>query len=124
MQESPINSMIIMHGMKLYTCKHTSSHNSSPGGQAGRDAGRQTKNLVFAIFLYTQASIIVALFYALYLGLVTSKQFDKGIFRGVICEVIIMLIGCFFWAAIFGVRVIFGAILTTELISIHDPKLI
>ena len=35
---------------------------------SGREAGRQTKNLVFAIFLKirTQASIIVALFYALY----------------------------------------------------------
>ena len=29
--------------------------------------------------------VIVALFYVLYLGLVTSKQFDKGIFRSVIC---------------------------------------
>ena len=53
---------------------------SSPGK-------KKQKNLVFAIFkkIHTQASIIVALFYALYLGLVTSKQFDKGTFRCIIC---------------------------------------
>jgi len=52
-----------------------------------RQGDRQTKNLVFAILkkICTQASIIVALFYALYLDLVTSKQFNKGAFRRVIC---------------------------------------
>jgi len=50
-----------------------------------REAGRQTKNLVFFFKIRTQASIIVVLFYALYLGLVMSKQFDKGTFCHVIC---------------------------------------
>ena len=41
-----------------------------------REAGKQIKNLVLAIFkkIRMQASIIVALFYALYLALITSKQ--------------------------------------------------
>ena len=48
---------------------------------------RQTKNLVLAIFFkfHTEASIIVALLYVLYLGLVMSKQFNKGTFSHVIC---------------------------------------
>ena len=45
------------------------------------------KKLILAIFkkFCTQASIIVALFYALYLVLVTLKQFDKSTFRIIIC---------------------------------------
>jgi len=38
-----------------------------------RQGGRQTKNLVLAIF-FKNPSTIFALVYALYLGLVTSKQ--------------------------------------------------
>jgi len=50
------------------------------------EGGRQAKKLVLAIFKsLTEASIIVAMFYALYLGLVTLKQFDKGTFCRVIC---------------------------------------
>ena len=59
------------------------------GDQAGREAGRQTKNLALAIFFLNPylsfKFIIVALFYALYLGLVTSNQFNKVTFRHVIC---------------------------------------
>ena len=75
---------------------------------------RQTKNLVSVIFkkIRTGASIIVTLFYALYLffisGLVTLKQFNEGIFHRVIC----LYIGSFFWAAILGACVTFGAIST------------
>jgi len=46
---------------------------------------------------------MVALFYALYLGLVTLKKVFLSHS---------MLIGCFFWAAILGAHVIFGAIPT------------
>ena len=48
-----------------------------------RQGGKQTKNLVLVV-LKKNPSIIVALFYALYLGLVMSKQFNKGTFRHVI----------------------------------------
>ena len=66
---------------------HALRHLASRLANVVRQAGRQTKNLVFAIFkkICTQASIIVALFYALYLGLVTLKQFNKGSFCRVIC---------------------------------------
>jgi len=69
-----------------HALRHLASRLANVVRQGGRDAGRQTKNPVFAIFkkIRTQASIIVALFYALYLGLVTSKQFDKGTFRRII----------------------------------------
>jgi len=58
---------------------HALHHLSSRLANVIRQGERQTKNLVLAIFLKfrTEASIIVALFYALYLGLVTSKQFNK-----------------------------------------------
>ena len=51
---------------------------------SGREADL---NPSFCDFLkiHTQVSIIVALFYAQYLGLVTSKQFDRGTFCHVIC---------------------------------------
>ena len=51
------------------------------------EGGKQTKHLVLAFFLktHTLASIIVALFYALYLAYVTLKQFSKGTFCCIIC---------------------------------------
>jgi len=49
-----------------------------------RKGGEQTKNLII-LKIHTEASIIVAMFYALYLGLLTLKQFNKGTFRRVIC---------------------------------------
>jgi len=50
---------------------HALRHLASRLTNVVRQGGRQTKNLVFAIFkkIRTQASIIVALFYVLYLGL-------------------------------------------------------
>jgi len=51
-----------------------------------RQGGRQGSRLVLAIFKKSILKLL-ALFYALYLGLVTSKQFNKGTFRRVI--------GCF-----------------------------
>jgi len=72
-----------------------------------RQGGRLKTSFCDFLKICTHASIIVALFYALYLGLVTSKQFDKGYFLS--CN---MLIGCFFWAAILGAHVIFGVIPT------------
>ena len=68
--------------------------------QGGREGGREADyNLSLAFFkkIHTQASIIVTLFYALYMGLVTSKQFNKGTFLSHN-----MLIGCFFCVAILG----------------------
>jgi len=54
---------------------HVLRHLASRLANVIREGGRQAKNLVLVIFL----------FYALYLGLVTSKQFNKGTFRRVIC---------------------------------------
>ena len=62
---------------------HVLCHLASRLANVIRQGERQTKNLVLKI--RTQASVIIALFYALYLGLVMSKQFNKGTFRHIIC---------------------------------------
>ena len=60
---------------------HALRHLASRLANVIRQEGRQTKNLVLAIFkkFRTEASIIVALFYALYL------QFNKGTYSSIIC---------------------------------------
>ena len=65
---------------------HVLRHLASRLANVISQGSRQTKNLVLAIFLKfrTESFIIVALLYALYLGLVTSKQFNKGTFSSVI----------------------------------------
>ena len=66
---------------------HALHHLASRLANAIGQGGRQMKNIVLAIILKfrTEVSIIVALFYALYLGLVTSKQFNKSTFSHEIC---------------------------------------
>ena len=62
---------------------HVLRHLASRLANVPRQGGR-LKNLDF-LKVHIQVSVIIALFYALYLGLVTSKQFNKGTFGHVVC---------------------------------------
>jgi len=65
--------------------RHLASRLANVIRQGGREGGKPKLSFSNLKKIHTQASIIVALFYALYLDLVTSKQFNKGTFCCIIC---------------------------------------